>query len=75
MTPLTAPLDREALRAMYPARDGKPMSDNMTQARWIHLLYGNLCALVVTRDDVFVASDNLWYPLEKQRDERQAPDV
>ena len=75
MTPFAPPLDAAAIRAMYPERDGKPMSDNMTQGRWIHLLFGNLCALVADREDAFVASDNLWYPLEKRDDERQAPDV
>ena len=75
MTPLTAPLDREALRAMYPERDGKRMSDNMVQARWIFLLYGNLSALLADNDKAFVAADNLWYPVEKQSKERQAPDV
>ena len=75
MTPFAPPLDAEALRAMYPERDGKPMSDNMTQARWIHLLFGNLSDLLADREDAFVASDNLWYPDEHQRDLRFAPDV
>ena len=75
MTPFAPPLDAESLRAMYPERDGNPMSDNMTQGRWIHLLFGNLCALLADRDDAFVASDNLWYPLEGRPDERLAPDV
>ena len=75
MTPFAPPLDREALRVMYPESDGKPMSDNMTQGRWIHLLFGNLCDLLADRDDAFAASDNLWYPLEGRADERLAPDV
>ena len=75
MTPYAPPLDADALRAMYPERDGKPMSDNTKQGRWIHLLYGNLCALFADRADTFVASDNLWYPVEGKPEERQAPDV
>ncbi len=75
MTPFAPPLDAEALRAMYPESDGKRMSDNMTQARWIFLLYGNLCALLADRPDAFVAADNLWYPVEKEPKIRQAPDV
>ena len=75
MTPFAPPLDAAALRAMYPERDGKRMSDNMTQARWIFLLYGNLCALLADRPDAFVAADNLWYPVEKKPKIRQAPDV
>jgi Uma2 family endonuclease len=75
MTPFSPPLDAEALRAMYPESDGKPMSDNTVQARWIFLLYGNLCALLRGNDRAFVAADNLWYPVEKQPKVRVAPDV
>ena len=75
MTPIAAPQDREALRAMYPESDGNPMSDNTKQARWIFLIYGNLCALLAGRADAFVAADNLWYPDRHRRKERQAPDV
>ena len=75
MTPFAPPRDAEALRAMYPESDGKPMSDNTKQARWIFLFYGNLCALFADRADVFVAADNLWYPVEKRPKVRKAPDV
>ncbi len=44
---------------IYPDSDGKPMAENTKQARWIVILYGNLCALFRTRTDVFVAADNL----------------
>jgi Uma2 family endonuclease len=60
---------------VYPDQDGKPMSDNTKQGRWIVLLYANLEALFLNRDDVFVAADNLWYPVEGRPDIRQAPDV
>jgi Uma2 family endonuclease len=60
---------------VYPDQDGKPMSDNTKQGRWIVLLYANLEALFAARDDVFVAADNLWYPVEGRPDIRQAPDV
>jgi Uma2 family endonuclease len=60
---------------VYPDRDGKPMSDNTKQARWIFVLYGNLVAQYRDRDDVFVAADNLWYPVEGNDKIRQAPDV
>src|SRR5438876_11083775 len=29
----------------YPDSDGRPMADNTKQARWITVLFGNLCAL------------------------------
>ena len=75
MTPYAPPLDREALRAMYPESDGKPLAENTKQLRWIVSLYGNLCALFAPRQDVFVAGDNLWYPVEGKPKKRLAPDV
>ena len=48
----------------YPDSDGKPMSDNTKQARWIVLFYTNLKGMFADRDDVFVAADLLWYPVE-----------
>src|SRR5437660_9735994 len=59
----------------YPESDGKPMAENTKQLRWIVVLYGNLAALYRDRDDVFVAADLLWYPIEGQFDVRTAPDV
>ena len=75
MSPYAPPLDAEALRAIYPESDGKRMSDNMVQARWIFLFYGNLIALLADRPDAFVAADNLWYPVEGKPKLRVAPDV
>jgi Uma2 family endonuclease len=75
MSPYAPPLDAEVLRAIYPESDGKRMSDNMTQARWIFLFYGNLIALLADRPDAFVAADNLWYPVEGKPKVRVAPDV
>ncbi|MFO0927342.1 MAG: Uma2 family endonuclease [Gemmataceae bacterium] len=59
---------------VYPSSDGKRMAENTKQARWIVVLYGNLSALFADRPDVFVAADNLWYPVEG-RDDALAPDV
>ena len=55
----------------YPESDGRPMSDNTVQFRWITTLVLNIDAL---RDD-FVAGDLLWYPVEGRSDIRVAPDV
>ena len=72
MSTLTRPL-RPAI--IYPDRDGKPMSDNTLQFRWIVTIEGGLEA--VYRDDpkVFVAGDLLWYPVEGKPKIRTAPDV
>jgi hypothetical protein len=49
---------------VYPSSDGKPMADNTLQFQWIVTIEGNLEALFRDREDVFVAGDNLWYPVE-----------
>src|SRR5262245_17681242 len=66
---------RPTAEIVYPDSDGKRMSDNTVQFRWIQTIEGNLEALFRERDDVFVAGDNLWYPVEGEVEVRQAPDV
>lgn len=61
--------------AHYPESDGKPMADNTKQFRWIVTIQGGLDALFADREDVFVAGDLLWYPVEGRPDIRIAPDV
>ncbi|MEA5509531.1 Uma2 family endonuclease [Crocosphaera sp. UHCC 0190] len=59
----------------YPDSDGKPMSDNTIQFRWITMIKSNLDWLFANNDNVFIAGDLLWYPLEGSNKLRQAPDV
>jgi Uma2 family endonuclease len=59
----------------YPDSDGQPVSDNTLQFDWIAILKWNAEAYLAARDDVFVAGDNLIYPVEGAPDVRQAPDV
>ncbi|MBY0230881.1 MAG: Uma2 family endonuclease [Gemmataceae bacterium] len=59
----------------YPDSDGKPMAESTLQAFWILDFYGNLMALFRHRADVFVAADNLWYPVEGEDKLCQGPDV
>lgn len=59
----------------YPESDGKPTADNTKQGRWIVLLYDNLTALFRAVQDVFVAQNLYWYPVEGQPEVRTAPDV
>ncbi len=59
---------------VYPESDGKPMAENTLQARWIIMLYNNLHGLF--RDqDVFIAADLFWYPVEGDPNTKVAPDV
>lgn len=60
---------------VYPESDGKPMADNTKQFRWIVTLEGGFEALFRDREDVFVAGDLCWYPVEGRPDIRMAPDV
>jgi len=60
---------------VYPESDGKPMADNSKQFRWIVTLEGGFEALFRDREDVFVAGDLFWYPVEGRPDIRMAPDV
>ncbi|MEM9537918.1 MAG: Uma2 family endonuclease [Cyanobacteria bacterium P01_E01_bin.42] len=68
---------------LYPDRDGKPLADNTTQLRLIFTIKGGLDALFKDREDVFVAADLLWYPVQltqaeiqaDKKPKKQAPDV
>jgi Uma2 family endonuclease len=70
---MIVPLRTEPIH--YPDSDGLPMSDNTLQFDWIAILKWNAEAYFANRDDVFVAGDNLIYPVEGLPDVRQAPDV
>ncbi len=60
---------------IYPDSDGKPMSDNTVQFRWITVIESNLEWLFANDKNVFIAGDLLWYPVEGNNKLRQAPDV
>jgi Uma2 family endonuclease len=60
---------------VYPDSDGQPMADNTRQFRWIVTIKENLEILFANDDNVFVAGDLLWYPVEGNNKERQAPDA
>ena len=59
----------------YPDSDGKRMAENTVQADWMGILKWNAEAQFRDRPDVFVAMDNLIYPVEGDNKLRQAPDV
>jgi Uma2 family endonuclease len=60
---------------IYPDSDGKPMSDNTLQFRWITTIKEGTEALFRHDPEVFVAGDLLWYPVEGKPKIRMAPDV
>lgn len=60
---------------VYPDSDGQPMSDNTKQFQWITVIKTNLDWLFRDDEQVFVAGDLLWYPVEGNPKYRVAPDV
>ena len=60
---------------IYPETDGEPIAQNTQQAEAMMTLKENLDALFADRDDVFVAIDLFWYPVQGHPEIRQAPDV
>jgi Uma2 family endonuclease len=60
---------------IYPDSDGKPMSDNTKQFRWIVTIKENLEWLFSGDGNVFVAGDLLWYPVQGDNKTRTAPDT
>jgi len=71
---LDAPVQEERV-IRYPESDGQPMADNTLQFQWIVLIKENLETLFREREDVFVAGDLLWYPVEGQPRICRAPDT
>jgi Uma2 family endonuclease len=62
-------------KLLYPDSDGKPMSDNTEQFRWIVAIKENLEILFAAIENVFVAGDLLWYPVQSTLVSPTAPDV
>ena len=71
MSTITAPPQT----IIYPDSDGKPISDNTLQFRWITTIKWGVDALFRHDPDVFVAGDLLWYPVEGKHKIRIGPDV
>lgn len=60
---------------IYPESDGKPMADNTKQFKWIVTIKENLEILFAQDNNVFVAGDLLWYPVQGEPKICQAPDA
>ena len=73
---MTATIPTQTLpKVIYPDSDGKPMSDNTKQFQLIVKIQGGIDALFKDNENVFVAGDLLWYPVEGDNKTRQAPDT
>src|SRR5690348_7505020 len=68
-------LDVEKKEVFYPESDGKPIAENTIQYNWIERIKGNIEAVFADNPDVFVAADNLWYPVEGNPYISVAPDI
>ncbi len=75
MSASTSPRVRVPKEIVYPERDGKPLSDNTLQYKWIAIFHGGLDAVYRDDPDVFVAADLLWYPIKGDNKTRTAPDT
>ena len=60
---------------VYPECDGQPIAENTLQFRWIVTIKEGLEAVFRDRQDVFIAGDLFWYPVEGDPKIRVAPDV
>lgn len=60
---------------VYPDTDGEPMAENTIQYRYLTTIKGGLEVMFRDREDVFVAGDLFWYPVEGHPEIRLAPDV
>ncbi len=65
----------KGLHLIYPESDGKPMAENTEQFEWIVLIKLGLEAAFMQREDIFIAGDLLWYPVEHHPEISMAPDV
>jgi Uma2 family endonuclease len=72
---ITATVSKPAAEIVYPESDGLPMAENTRQLNWIIALVTNLRALFRDNTDVFIAGNQLWYPVEGDTGICNAPDV
>jgi Uma2 family endonuclease len=72
---MTPPATFRPGRIVYPDSDGKRMAENTLQYDWIVAIHGNLEFLFRDDPTVFVAADNLIYPVQGNPRVCTAPDV
>ena len=59
----------------YPESDGEPMAENTKQYKMIVKIKENLEYLFRDRNDIFIAADLFWYPVQYNNKKKYAPDV
>ncbi len=57
----------------YPDTDGEPMANNTIQAQMMMTFQENLEAMFRHYDEVFIAIDLFWYPVNGNNMERTPP--
>ena len=66
---------RHPEKLIYPESDGQPMGENTLQFQWIMTLFHGFENLYFHDQNVFVASDLFWYPVEGDPTTVLAPDL
>ena len=72
VTQIPSPIQQAVI---YPDTDGLPMANNTDQFRWILVIEQNLEWMYADDENVFVAGDLFWYPIEGRSNIVNAPDV
>ncbi len=72
---ITSAFNDTSTEIFYPDSDGQPMANNTEHFKRITTTQYGLETLFQDRDDVFVAADLLWYPVEGKPHLTQAPDI
>jgi Uma2 family endonuclease len=72
---ISSPLHDTSTDIFYPDSDGLPMANNTEHLKRITTTQYGLESIFQDRDDVFVAADLFWYPVEGRPNLVQAPDI
>jgi len=76
LRPPTTPFETDkAGQILYPVDNGEPLSNDTEHLNWITFVKNGLEDWYGDRNDVFIAADLLWYPVEGRPDISKAPDV
>ncbi len=67
--------DSSGVDPCFPDSDGLPMAENTEQYFWIVLIKENLEIWFANQQDVFIAADLFWYPVESKQIKVYAPDT